>query len=56
MLQKKNDTNYQFEIFYAWAVIVLVQSAKTIAGMALFLEGDKVRYFLDRPQIYQPQK
>ena len=29
MLQKENDTNYWFEFFYAWAVIVMLQSAKT---------------------------
>ena len=27
--KKENDTNYRFEIFYAWAVIVTLQSAKT---------------------------
>ena len=27
--KKENDTNYRFEIFYACAVIVTLQSAKT---------------------------
>ena len=57
MLQKKdNDTNYQFEIFYVWALgsncdVTICQN--DFAGMVLFLVGgDKVRYFLDRPCIY----
>ena len=50
--KKKNDTNYRFKVFYAWAVIVMLQSAKNhFAGIALFLAGDKFRYFLDRPYI-----
>ena len=51
MLQKKkNDTNYRYEIFYAYAVIVTLQSAKTTL-LALFLAGgDRARYFLDKPR------
>ena len=51
---KKNGTNCQFEIFYAWAVIAVIVTIHQnhFAGMALFLEGeDKVGYFLDRPHI-----
>ena len=38
--KKENDTNYQFEIFYAWVVIVTLQFTKNhFAGVALFLAG-----------------
>ena len=47
-LKKENDTNYWFEIFYAWTLIVMLQSAKTT-----LLGGDKIRYFFDRLHTFE---
>ena len=53
MFQKKeNDTNYQFEIFYASSNCDITIHQNHFAGMTLFfVGGDKVGYFLDRPCI-----
>ena len=52
--KKENDTNYRFEIFYAWEVIVTLQSIKNIllAWDYIFQGGDKVGYLLDRSRIH----
>ena len=50
--KKENDTNYQFEIFYRWAVIVTLQSAKTTLLAWHYFWREELGYFLNRPRIY----
>ena len=51
--KKENDTNYRFEIVYAWGCNCDVTIRQNhFAGVALLLaKGNRVGYFLDRPGI-----
>ena len=41
--KKENDTNYWFEIFYAWAVIVMLRSATTTLLVWHYLWRKEIR-------------